>query len=173
MTSKERTPSTRRLIALAITAFLAAVSVLAATPAHAEKVVGHDPNDADFYDIETVTVQHREERVRFTINAYDRTPYSYYAFVDTPGGKPWKYAVVWSAYTPHRVWVKNRKQFNTFEGSKCELFSARELTTKDVTFSVPVDCLNKPNRLRVRTKSWDDEAGIVDRTGWTEWANRG
>ncbi len=161
-----------RRVVTAMVALLAAATLLTATPAHAEKVTVHDPKDADFYDIETVTVQHREERVRFTINAHDRTPYGYHVFVDTPGGKPWRYAVLWSAYTPHRVSVQNRKQFRTFGRSKCKLRSARELTTKDVTFSVPVDCLSTPNRLRVRTESWDDEAGTVDHTGWSEWANR-
>ena len=164
----------RPRLALAVAALVAAACVLTMTPAQAQRVVGHDPEgDADFYDIATMSVQHGQERVRFRIHAHDRTPYWYDVLVDTPGGKPWKYLVRWSAYQPHRVWVFNRKQVRTGNGTRCKLGSGREPTTRDVTFSVPVRCLMEPNRLRAKAKSFDDETGRKDHTRWTRWARRG
>ena len=174
MTLITKQTSVRTVAGLVAAALVAALCVLAAAPAHAQKVVGHDAKgDAEFYDVDKVVVNHREERVRVTIEAHDRTPYWYDVFVDTPGGKPWKYAIRWSAYWPHRLWVMNRKQFSTGEGAKCKLWSAREVNIRDVTFSVPVECLNEPGRIRLRAKSFDDETGMQDRTAFTRWAARG
>jgi hypothetical protein len=176
MTSTTRTNPfhIHRHLALAVAALVTAAFVLAMTPAQAQKVVGHDPEgDAESYDIAKVSVQHRTERVRFRIDAYDQTPYFYNVFIDTPGGKPWKYVVSWAVYWPHKVWVLNRKQYRSGPGSRCELRSARELMTRDVTFSVPVRCFKEPYRLRVRVKSYDDQTGWKDRTNWTPWARRG
>jgi len=176
MTSEARTHlfRIRRHLVVAAAVLVATACILASTPAHAQQVVVHDPEgDAEFYDIATVTVQHRTERVRFKIHAYDRTPYGYHVKIDTPGGKPWKYVVLWAAYTPHKVWVQNRKQYRSGSGSRCQLRTAGEPTTRDVTFSVPVRCFKKPNRLRAKAKGWDDEAGFTDHTRWTGWARRG
>jgi hypothetical protein len=164
----------RYALTVALAVAVATVGVLAATPAHAEKVVGHDnAGDADFYDIDSVAVRHGQERVRFTVRAFDRTPYRYDIKVDTPGGKPWKYVVIWSAYTPHRAFVQNRHQYRTDGGFRCKLWSARELNSRTVSLSVPVRCFMEPNRLRAKAKSWDDEAGYVDRSFWTGWVRQG
>ena len=160
-------------IKLALAVLLAATVVLTAAPANAEEVVIHDPKgDASSYDIDSVTVKHREERVRFHFHA-DRTPYGYHAFIDVPGGRNWEYVVTWAVYTPSRLSVLTPKQFRKGGGAVCRLKTGKETTIRDVEYAVPTRCFGDPAKLRVKAKGWDDEAGYTDTTAWSKWANRG